>query len=150
MLNFPDNPTTGQIFNAVGIAWIWDGAKWEAEGGQGSNVPITFPFQGKPPAALLVNVPMTIPLNVPAGLVGATVYDTTLATGSPVFTVNWISGGIVTTIGSVTINSSGNTACSLAGSGATLAVGDVLQVVAPSPQDATLADIGITIQTTRA
>lgn len=28
MLNFPDAPTTNQVFTAVGKSWQWDGVKW--------------------------------------------------------------------------------------------------------------------------
>lgn len=113
-------------------------------------VPIAFPFPGKPGAGAIVNVPMAMSLVVPASLAGATAYDTTKATASSVFTVNRITGGTtITSIGTATITSASNTSVTLAGTGATLAVGDVLQVIAPSVQDATLADVSITILTNR-
>jgi hypothetical protein len=28
MLNFPDNPTVGQVFSSGGTAWLFDSVKW--------------------------------------------------------------------------------------------------------------------------
>jgi hypothetical protein len=108
-------------------------------------VPITFAFSAKPVTGAIVNAPMAMALVVPASLAGCTVYATTKATSNAVFTINRITGGTtITAIGTVTVTPASNTSATLAGSGATMAAGDVLQVVAPT-QDAMLADVSFTL-----
>jgi hypothetical protein len=54
MIDFPANPTTGQIFTAGGAQWTWDGSKWTYGGGAGgsgasitvSDTPPANPTQG--------------------------------------------------------------------------------------------------------
>jgi len=100
------------------------------------QLPIAFPFQGKPGSGELMHLVLPFAISIPAGLTGAVVYDATQTTSNAVFTFNRISSGVLTQIGTVTITSASHSSCVLAGAGGTLIAGDVLQRVAPS-QDAT-------------
>ena len=79
------------------------------------QVPISFPFAGKPQTYATVNVPMAFKLTVPSGLAGTRAYSATLPTLNPVFTLNRISGDQVTHLGDVTITPASTTSIALRG-----------------------------------
>jgi len=114
------------------------------------QVPISFPFSGKPASGALVNVPMAFAVTIPASLAGSVVFTTTKATATSTFIVNRVTAaGVTTTLGTVAITGSTTTSATLSGSGGALAVSDTLQIVAPASQDTTLADCSITILAAR-
>lgn len=111
--------------------------------------PLAFMIPGLPAAGQTYNLVVPIAVSIPANFAGTVVFDNTEATADAAFTVNQISGGAVTAIGSVTILPGSKTGATLSVQAQVdFAAGDVLQLVAPT-QDATLADLSITILTAR-
>ena len=151
MFDFPASPSVGQQVTNGGAVYQWQGTKWTVAPATPTStpLPIAFTYNGKPGLSQSINVPMTVAATVPANLAGSAVYDEVQATANAVFAINRISGGTTTALGTVTITPTSHTSCTLAGAGGTLAIGDVLQCDAPTPQDGTLAEVGITIMTTR-
>jgi len=113
-------------------------------------VPIAFPIAGKPAASAMINVPMVMPVTLPNPFVtGVRVYANTAPAGNANFALNKISGGVTTNIGNIMITAGSHTTVTPTGTGGGLVDGDCLQLVAPSTQDATLSDLGITIMASR-
>jgi hypothetical protein len=115
------------------------------------KIPIAFPVVGKPIAATALYIPVVIPMTIPPALAGTIGFANVAATANAVFTLNKIAaGGVVTALGTITAPPGAKTGFALAGAGGALAVGEILQLVAPTTQDTTLADVGITLVALRA
>jgi len=101
---------------------------------------------GKPTAGQVWNIVLPYPINVPANLAGTVVYAGVAPTANAVFTVNYIRAGTTTTIGSATLAAGSQTSLSFSTQAlVALLAGDVLQLVYPNPQDATLSGVSFTI-----
>ncbi|HEY0205312.1 MAG TPA: hypothetical protein VGC15_14305 [Acetobacteraceae bacterium] len=117
-----------------------------------TRLPLAFVFPGKPAAGQVANLPLALALAFPAGLAGTFSYAGALPAADMVFTLNRLAAGsgAVTPIGTVTLHPSGHFDVTLAAASLALtAAGDVAQLVAPATQDASGADIGITILTAK-
>lgn len=96
---------------------------------------------GRPAAnSVLLTFRFTRDVNFPTNMSGSTGYSNTNATGTSVFTLN--KNG--SSLGEMTFPPSTSTPTFLTSS-TSFTSGDILTVVSPSVQDATLADIGFTL-----
>lgn len=145
--DFPASPTLGQQVTNGSATYQWDGTKWVVAPvtPAATPMPIAFTYVSRPGLSQSINLPLTVAVTVPASLAGTCVYDEVQATANADFVINKISGGTTTQIGTVRITPASHTSCVLSGTGGSLAAGDVLQCDAPTPQDATLAEVGITL-----
>jgi hypothetical protein len=90
----------------------------------------------------VVQYVVTDNITLPVGLDGSAIYAAVAATGSAVFQINKNGSAI----GSITFTASGESVAFA--TDIDLVPGDVLAITAPSPQDASLSDISITLLAT--
>jgi hypothetical protein len=122
---------------------------WDNLPGEVQTLPIAFVIPGRPANGQVYNVVLPIPCTIAADFSGSGVYAGSIATGNAEFLLRRISNGESTTIGTATFTSASHTSCQWSSQATTMVAGDVLQLVAPTPQDATLADIGISVLATK-
>lgn len=128
-------------FKAAGAAETWATLPSEAQ-----SIPLPIVIPGKPGVSQVMNIVIPMAITIAANFALTVAYQGTQATANMDFTVNKISGGTVTALGTITLGTASKTAITRPTVALTnFAAGDVLQVVAPAAQDATGADIGITI-----
>jgi hypothetical protein len=112
----------------------------------GYSASVAFSFAGKPAASAMLLVSVPYPMYVASALAGSTAFANTASTGTPVFTLNKVTAaGTTTAIGTITGVAGAKSFTFVSASGATLAAGDNLSIVAPATQDATTADMSISI-----
>jgi hypothetical protein len=158
-ISFPASPTNGQVYSPGSPApdYIYNSAMgaWQTSGTLDGVDPAIFvvPFQitGKPAAAQIMNVAMPWALTIPGSLAGTVGYCNTQPAANQTYTLRKISGTTTTTLGTIVVPPSpaSKMAVTLSGAGGSLAAGDVLQLLCPTPQEASLADLCITVTCTR-
>ncbi|WP_233343627.1 hypothetical protein [Burkholderia cepacia] len=129
---------SGQVLTVVAGVPTWAGA--------GSFAPVTanmdlvtYFIGSMPSLQVLLNAVTPQPLTLPAGLAGSYAYCDTAPTGSVSCTINRISGGTTTAIGSINFAAGSTTGTFTFSSAVTTTAGDTIQVTAPSSVDATFA-----------
>ena|ERR1051326_3534167 len=106
------------------------------------SIAVGMVFSGQPKNAQKAPVPFNSAITLPIGLAGSNFYVGTNPASAATFLLTRISGGTPTSIGSVAISTGGAFTVTFA-SAVAFAVGDVLEVTAPSPQDSALSDVGL-------
>ena len=114
------------------------------------SVPFAFSFSGKPLAGQMIHTALIsdVPITIAAGFTGTVGYVGTNPTASATFTLSKVHSGTATAIGTIAISTAGALTLTAA-SAYTSAAGDTLRLTAPSVQDATLADVCLTIEAKR-
>lgn len=110
----------------------------------GGEVDVTVAFSGLPNDGQIVPIVFNQSLTLPASLTGSHFYIRTNPTSTMTFALTKNS----TSIGSVSFNTSGVGSATFAGS-ITFAAGDRLIITAPSPPDATGADVSLSFKGSR-
>lgn len=102
-----------------------------------------------PNANAVIRVVMPRAIELPAGLTDSRCIASVAANGATTVTLNKVSGGTTTAIGSLDWAASGTTCTFTLSSAVSFAAGDILEVVFPSSPDSKLADIAITFAATK-
>lgn len=111
------------------------------------GIALVFPF-GQTIGTVQIDLPVTFDIDVPAALAGSNVDHWVNPTANATFTLNKISGGVTTAVGTVRISATGVYTLTAAAA-FSLANGDTLSCVPPAVADANLQGVTITVAGTR-
>lgn len=106
---------------------------------------IGFSISGKPDALQQINIPLNRAVKLITSLTGSTFYIGTNPTSTMTFDLNKVHAGTPTSIGSVAFNMSGVPTATFS-SDISFADGDLLQIIAPTSQDATGANLAMSFK----
>ncbi len=139
---------TGQFLYSDGTVWATEAVGlsigYPSLPAEVANLPVAFPFSGRPAAGQAVLVPVVQTTTIPADFTGTIGYSRTLATGAADFVLSLIHSGTVTSLGTVTFTGSGAFGTLSTQGSIVVPAGDILMFEAPSVQDPTLSDVGTT------
>lgn len=109
------------------------------------NAPISFPFGGKPNDGQVFHVPLTQAYTLPANFASSLGYPGTVATSDATFAFGYVRSGTYHAVGTLKFLAAASSLTLSTQAAVNLLSTDIIRLTAPSPQDATLADCGITV-----
>lgn len=113
------------------------------------SMAVNFSFPDQPSAEQTVQMMIPRALQLDFGVTNPLTYCITAATIDAEFTLQYVRSAITTTIGTITFEIGASSATLSSPTVANLVVDDILQLVTPTLQDATLADVVVTLVLTR-
>ncbi|MCP3381233.1 hypothetical protein NLM31_12870 [Bradyrhizobium sp. CCGUVB4N] len=118
-----------------------------ASAAQWENVPYDLPIfmPGTQTASAIARIILPRAIQLPASLTSSQCLAKTAATASTTVTLNKISSGVTTGIGTAVWAASGTSCTFTFSSNVSLAAGDMVEFAFPASPDATLSDIAITL-----
>lgn len=145
------SPASGQFLQYNGTDWINHALALADMPTSLKKMPLPFSFSDKPGDGQMIHFALIddVPITIPSGFTGTKSYVGTNPASTAVFTLYYVRSGSPTSIGTLSI-STGGTVTLTSSSGYTSSSGDTLRMTAPSPQDATLADVCLTVEAARA
>jgi hypothetical protein len=148
ILNFPKAPALNTIYTKNTRSWRWDGTVWK------DNTFVFFPsafFDATPLSAQTMIMVAVVGYSVyfPVNFAGSVAYAKIAPTVSNTFHIQKISAGVTTTVGTMVFASGAHNATFVAASAVTYIPGDIITIVAPLQQDATLSGIAFTLAGSR-
>lgn len=157
MIDFPNSPTTGQVFTSGALSWTWDGAKWTGKNTVTNPrylVACSVPGVMTASQHLLyynISKAISFPANFGSYLGHSSEAGGSVnATASTVITVAKAlaaSPNTFSSVGTITFAAGTVTPTFATSGGAVIsfAQGDVLRIVGPAGADATFADFYATL-----
>ena len=148
MLDFPNSPTTGQIFQPIagGPAWKFDSVKWLAQGAASSYL-VAFDIPGVLTAGAVFAHVFAAAANFPVNFAGSQARGSANATGTPLITFARSAAAsplAFSNIGTLTIAAGTINPTFVAASAPGFAAGDTIRGLVTTG-DASFADLCLTL-----
>lgn len=144
------NPVNGNTWAYIAgpppTLYVYNNNIWNVVAGTNAPYIVGGTIIGHPAAGgVIIRIKFSIAVTFPSGLTDSTFIAGTAANGSSVFTINKNGGSI----GTMTFAGSATAATFSFSAQVSFAINDIMTIVAPNPQDSTLADLGLSLLGTR-